>query len=139
VSARCREETVQAREARDREREEACAAAVWARAVAQEPEEVWELAAAVWVGWAERAQEQDPAGSVSVHHAALQHHIALASLAIRRGARAVELRWREDRVEKSEKIAGLSVLRRIPLAIMAEVAVIGITLAFSIYATKRRT
>ena len=45
----------QAREARDQGQEEVCAAAVWVRAAAQEPEEVREPAVAVWAGWAERA------------------------------------------------------------------------------------
>ncbi len=61
----------QARGARDQGQEEACAAVVWARVAAQEPEEVWELAVAVWAGWAERAPAQVREDSVFVRRVGL--------------------------------------------------------------------
>jgi hypothetical protein len=117
VNAKCREETAQDRGARDQEQEEACAVAIWARAAAQEQEEVRELAVVAWAGWAERAPEQDPAGSASVHRAALQRHIRSVLLATRCGVHAVELRWRESKVEKSERIAALSIFVNVILIV----------------------
>jgi hypothetical protein len=81
VNRRCREEMAQVQEARDQEQEEACAAAVW------------ELAAAVWAGWAERAPAQVREDSVFVRRVDLQWLTRLAFHAIRRSALSVELRW----------------------------------------------
>jgi hypothetical protein len=73
----------QAREARDQEQEEACAAAVWVRAAVQEPEEVWEPAAAVWAEWAERAPAQVREDNVFVLRVRLHWLIRSAFHAIR--------------------------------------------------------
>ena len=81
----------QAREARDQEQEEVCAAAVWVPAAAQEPEEVREPAAAVWAGWAERAPELVRADSVFARRVGLPWFIRSAFRAIRRSVRSVEL------------------------------------------------
>jgi hypothetical protein len=72
VNKRCQEETVQAREVRDREQEEACAAPVWELVAAVAQEEVWELAPAAWAEWAERAREQDQEDNAFARRAALQ-------------------------------------------------------------------
>ena len=73
----------QAREARDQGQEEACAAAEWERVAAQEPEEVWEPAAAVWAGWAERAPALVREDSVFVRRVELHWLIRSAFHAIR--------------------------------------------------------
>jgi hypothetical protein len=73
----------QAREARDQEQEEACAAAVWVPAAAQEPEEVWEPAVAVWAGWAGQAPALVREDSVFALRVRLQRSIRWAFHAIR--------------------------------------------------------
>ncbi len=73
----------QAREVRDQEQEEVCAAAAWVPAAAQEPEEVWELAVVVWAGWAERAPAQVREDSVFVLRVGLHWLIRSAFHAIR--------------------------------------------------------
>ncbi len=73
----------QVREARDQEQEEACAAEVWVRAAARVPEEVWELAAAVWAGWAERALGRVREDSVFARRVELKQLIRSAVHAIR--------------------------------------------------------
>ena len=97
MNRRCQQETVQVPEVRDQEQEQeqekVCAVAVWAQVAAQDLVEVWELAAAVWAGWAELAQGQDQADSVSVHHVALQQRTTSAFRVTRRRVHAVELRW----------------------------------------------
>jgi len=115
VNRRCREETVQAREARDQEQEKACAAAVWVPAAVQEPEEVWEPAAAVWAGWAERAPALVREDSVFARRVELYWLIRSAFHAIRGSALSVELRWQDNEMEKSEKVAALSILVNIVL------------------------
>ena len=73
----------QAREARDQGQEEACAAAVWVPAAAQEQEKAWELAVAVWAGWAERAPALVREDSVFVRRVELHWLIRSAFHAIR--------------------------------------------------------